>query len=161
LSGPLWMCCQYCHFPRYWPSYMMIVGRHAWALLPWCIFPAFSVRPTSVKLLFNVICIKDVTSFPDIKLLHAYNAHESLSQASILNISSGKLSKECVFGTKKRYSCLLDNDRPTWHADAQLMTSTNAPSPLVFKSCIFRAEYVYLSPGGGMWVYGLDWAGPG
>ena len=49
------------------------------------------VRPSSVKLLFNVICIKDVTSFPDIKLLHAYNAHESLSQASILNISSGKV----------------------------------------------------------------------
>ena len=60
-----------------------------------------SVRPTSVKLLFNVICIKDITSFPDIKLLHAYNAHESLSQASILNRSAGKLSKECVFGTKR------------------------------------------------------------
>ena len=102
-----------------------------------------SVRPTCVKLLFNVICIKDVTSFPDIKLLHAYNAHESLSKASNLNRSAGKLSKECVFGTKKRYSRLLDNDKPTSLQIAQPLTNTNSPR-LAFKSCIFRAEYVYL-----------------
>jgi hypothetical protein len=59
-----------------------------------------SVRPTSVKLLFNVICIKDVTSFPDIKLLHAYNSHESLSKTSIVNRSAGKMSKECVWNKK-------------------------------------------------------------
>jgi hypothetical protein len=59
-----------------------------------------SVGPTSVKLLFNVICIKDVTSFPDIKLLHAYNSHESLSKTSILNRDARKMSKECVRNKK-------------------------------------------------------------
>ena len=52
------------------------------------------------------------------------------------------MSKGCVFGTKERHFCLLNNGRPTCLQIAQPMKSTNAPS-LAFKSRIFRPESVY------------------